>query len=282
MFRFVELDLLTGTPVAVIDILASIEAEIAARGLPYEVVAVQDNTSTGSAFGLPLTETFSRILQFTDRLAVLRRTNVSVSDSDQGTYAAQFMLGPLTLKRGWIRVTTEHQGVPYHFVTTHLETQALLPLQAAQAGELLDLVVAGLEGVTIIAGDLNSDPKNPSAPSWTPTYDDMITAGFTDVWPRTRRSSRNSGFTCCQDPSLRNDRSLLDQRIDFVLVRRSDRASKSGKVRGSMKVEIVGEEQADRTLTLGLWPADHAGLVAELKLPGARSHKSRRSGKSQK
>ncbi len=282
VFQFVEVELATGTPtvVTVIDLLTSIEAEIDARTLPYEVVAVQENTSTGMAFGLPLSPT--RILQFTDRLVVLRRTDVPVSASDHGTYAATIMLGPLTLKRGWIRLTTEHDGVPYHFVTTHLEIQALAPVHAAQAAELINVVLAGLEGVTIVAGDLNSDPENPDTPSWTPTYDDMIRAGFTDAWQRTRHSSRDSGFTCCQDPNLRNGPSLLDQRVDFVLVRLSDHPSKSGKIRGSMKVEIVGEEQEDRTPTNGLWPADHAGLVAALKLPGAKSDKSKKSGKSKK
>ena len=131
VFQFVELELASGTPTVVtfIDILASIEAEISARALPYEVVAIQENTSTGTALGLPLSAT--RILQFTDRIVALRRTDVSVTASDHGTYAATTMLGPLTLERGWIRPTTERDGVPYHFVTTHLEIQALAPLQAA-------------------------------------------------------------------------------------------------------------------------------------------------------
>ncbi len=47
-------------------------------------------------------------------------------------------------------------------------------------------------------------------------------------------------------------------------------------------VLIVGEEQEDRTPTNGLWPANHAGLVAALKLPGAKSDKSKKSGKSKK
>ena len=58
--------------------------------------------------------------------------------------------------------------------------------------------------------------------------------------------------------------------------------TKSGKIRGSMKVEIVGEEQQDRTPTNDLWLADHAGLVAALKLPGAKSDKSKKSRKSKK
>ena len=165
VFKFVEVELATGTPtvVTVIDLLASIEAQIGARTLPYKVAAVQANTSTGTALRLPLSAT--RILQFTDRVVALRRTDVAVSGSDHGTYAATFPLGPLTLKRGWIRLTTERDSVPYHFVTTHLEIQALAPVQAAQAAELINVVLAGLEGVTIVAGDLNSDPENPGTPS---------------------------------------------------------------------------------------------------------------------
>ena len=139
--------------------------------------------------------------------------------------------------------------------------------------------VAGLDGVTIIAGDLNSDAENPTGPSGTPTYGEIIAAGFTDAWERSKRSRRNPGFTCCQDPDLRNGPSLLDQRIDFVLARRSGGTSKSGKGRGRIRAEIIGEEQRDRTATLGLWPSDHAGLVAELRLT---EEKSGRSGKSRK
>ena len=271
VFRFVEVELTTGTPtvVTVIDLLATIEAEIAARALPYEVIAVQANTSTGTTLGLPLSAT--RILQFTDRVVALRRTDVAVSGNDHGTYTETFPLGPLTLERGWIRLSTERDGVPHHFVTTHLEIQALASVQASQAAELMNVVLGGLEGVTIVAGDLNSDPENPGAPSWTPTYDDMIAAGFTDAWERTRRSPRDSGFTCCQDPNLRNGPSLLDQRIDFVLVRWSDNVLKSRKIRGSVEVEIVGEEQENRTPTNGLWRANHAGLVAVLELAEGES-----------
>jgi len=41
-------------------------------------------------------------------------------------------------------------------------------------------------------------------------------------------------------------------------------------IAGSMTVEIVGVEQEDRTPTNGLWPADHAGLVAALRLPAGQ------------
>ena len=107
VFQFVEVDFASGSPelVQVIDLLAAIETEIAARALPYEVVAVQENTSTGASLGLPLSPT--RILQFTDRVVALRRTDVAVLEDDKGNYAATFPLGPLTLKRGWFAANGE-------------------------------------------------------------------------------------------------------------------------------------------------------------------------------
>jgi endonuclease/exonuclease/phosphatase family metal-dependent hydrolase len=151
-----------------------------------------------------------------------------------------------------------------------LETQLLAPVQAGQTAELIHSVTAGLDGVTILAGDLNSDAANPGAPSWTPTYNTLIAAGFTDIW--TRGHGRDSGYTCCQAPDLRNAASLMDQRIDFVLARDS---RSGGDVHGALRMEIVGEEQADRTDASGLWRSDHAGLIAWLKLPKGLSNHPR-------
>jgi endonuclease/exonuclease/phosphatase family metal-dependent hydrolase len=268
VFRFVVVDPRTGAVLEYLDLLAAIQAEILARRLPYEVVRVQENTSSA----LPLEVDFSvgqvsKALSFTDRVVALRRTDVTLTSSDQGTYAARFSLGPVVLKRGWIRLSAHHDGVPVHLVTTHLETQGLAPVQAGQLTELLGAVVPGLEGVTILAGDFNSDAQaGPGAPSWTPSYEALLGAGFVDAWTQSNPPRRDRGFTCCQDPDLRNGPSLLDERIDFVLVRTSNNPAASGRIPGSIDVEVVGEEQRDRTAS-GLWPADHAGLVAELRLP---------------
>ena len=54
-----------------------------------------------------------------------------------------------------------------------------------------------------------------------------------------------------------NPVSLLTERIDFVLFR-GDFAVHS--------VEVVGDEPVDRTPS-GLWPSDHAGVVAQLEVP---------------
>jgi endonuclease/exonuclease/phosphatase family metal-dependent hydrolase len=251
--QFLVLDLAAGGAVVEsADLLGSIQAEIASRGLPYELVRVQEN----SVVTLPLSA--REVLRTTDRIAVLRRTDVDVDEVASGIYAARFTLGPVTLERGWIRVRAEHEGERYNFITTHLETQRLAPVQAGQAAELIQSVSAGLDGITIVAGDLNSDAANPGAPSWTPTYDAMIAAGFGDLW--VHGHGGDAGYTCCQDDDLRNAASTLDERIDFVLAR--DGRSENG-LQGAMHIEIVGEEPADRTAG-GLWRADHAGLYAEL------------------
>lgn len=275
VFRFVVVDPRNGQVHDYVDLLASIQAELAARGLPYEVAAVQSNTSGALPLGIDFSAgQVSRALSFTDRVVALRRTDVSLTGSDQGMYAARIPLGPLDITRGWIRLSGEHDGLPFHFVTTHLETQGAAPVQAGQLAELLGGVTAGLDGVTILAGDLNSDAAAaPGSPSWTPTYGALVDAGFVDAWTQSARHPRDPGYTCCQDADLRNGPSVLDERIDFVLVRMADNPASSGRIPGSMRVDVVGDEQADRTAS-GLWPADHAGLVAGLRLPrGLLAHR---------
>lgn len=280
-FRFAVVDLATGTPVvtASVDLLTIMEDAIARLALPYEVVAVQENTTTGPAGGLPLAidpgaGRVTRILQFTDRIAVLRRTDVAVEAVEQDGFDAAFDLGPLTLERGWIRVRTNIDGVPRHFVTTHLEVQGLEPVQAAQADELIERVTADLDGLTILAGDLNSDAASPGAPSWTPTYDRLIAAGFTDAWEQSGQPAGDPGYTCCQSPDLRNEASSLMERIDFVLLRGSGNPSRSGFVPGGVSVEIVVDDASDKVAAGGLWPSDHAGIVASVRV--ARGLFSRR------
>jgi endonuclease/exonuclease/phosphatase family metal-dependent hydrolase len=253
--QFLVLDMgAGGAVVQSVDLLGSIQSEIARRGLPYELVRAQENTQVT----LPLSARL--VLRVTDRVAVLRRTDVAIESSTSANYAARFTLGPVTLKRGWVRVRTTFEGQTYNVVATHLEGQRLAPVQAGQTAELIHSVSAGLDGVTMIAGDLNSDAANPGAPSWTPTHDALLAAGFTDLWERGHGGE--AGYTCCQESDLLNGEGGLDQRIDFVLAK--DDSGPDG-LQGLTRVDIVGEELADRTAS-GLWRSDHAGLVASLKL----------------
>ncbi|MGD8319902.1 MAG: endonuclease/exonuclease/phosphatase family protein [Gemmatimonadota bacterium] len=264
--RFAVVDARTGGLLGGADILGSIQAEIATRGLPYEVVRVQQNTN----ITLPLSADAAGLttaLNVTDQDAVLRRTDVVVTSSDKGTFDARVILPTGDeFTRGWIRLTTQWHGVSYNVVATHLEVQAFADKQADQLDELMG-VMSDLDGVTILAGDLNSDAAGqPGDPSWTATYGDLRDAGFADAWEDSGQPAYDPGYTCCQATDLLNGSSQLNQRLDLVLVRGAG-INTEGRLPGSSQVEIVGDRQADRTPTDGLWPADHAGLMAGLALP---------------
>lgn len=253
-------------PVGLQDHLGILLAEL--QGLPYTVAAVQEATTAVMPVVFP---TGLHYIQYTDRIAVLVRDDLSVTEVDRDTYQAHYQLAPtLDVRRGWIRVSAEVGGVPYHLVTTHLEVQRFAPIQEGQVQELIHSVTADLDGVTVLMGDLNSDAEaGPGAPSWTPSYGALIDAGFQDAWKLDHPGRATTGYTCCQEKELLNETSDLDQRIDFVLIRSTDRQGSQKRLPGSIHVERVGEDAADRTDPDGLWPSDHAGLLARLGIPSS-------------
>ena len=92
-------------------------------------------------------------------------------------------------------------------------------------------------------------------PSATATYGPITASGFSDTW-KSRHPSK-PGFTCCQATDLfEPENSMLTERDDLVLTR--------GPFSDG-KASIVGNHPADR-LPSGLWPSDHAGVVAILEL----------------
>jgi len=250
-----------------VDLLGALQGAIAARGLPYEVVIVRPTTSSALPLSIDFTTgEVTQYLGFTDRVAILKRSDVTVADMSSAVYSAAIPLAPgVDIRRGWASVTVDHEGMAHHFVTTHLETQGAQPIHDLQASELL-ATVGSWDGVTIVSGDLNSDAEaSPGDPSYTDTYGNFIAAGFADLWELAPHSRRDPGYTCCQDPSLRNETSELDERIDFVLMRSADDPIPGpGQERGHFRADVVGDRGRDRTAS-GLWPADHAGLVGSIR-----------------
>lgn len=280
---FVELAFDPGSggfvPVGIQDMAAILMEALADRGLDYQLAVIQDNTSGVLPLsinpGAPGGPAPDRLLQFSLRDATLVRSDLELLEpAESGNYAARLPLGDpanpaLVLKRGWNRVTVEHRGQPWHVVNTHLEVQGLAPVQLGQTDELIHQVTAGLDGVTVVMGDLNSDAEGEEGdPSWTPTYDLLMEAGFVDVWDRSRRNL-GQGFTCCHDPDLRNATAHLDQRIDFVLVRNSLERPWRHALLGTTWTAVLGDRPWSKTEG-GLWPSDHAGLFAGIRLPSGR------------
>lgn len=261
----------SGAPQGQVDFLPILLDALAARGLDYQVAARQDNTNGTLPLDVDLA-TFlpSRLLNFVVGDATLVRADVPILDTDQANYAARIQfdtpLGPVTVQRGWTRVTVDFNGVPHHVHNTHLETQGILPVHNGQADELLGAVLADMAGVTMVIGDLNSDAEaSPGDRSWTPTYGRFLEAGFMDAWDEAVGND-GIGYTCCQPADLQNGPSELDERIDFVLIRTEGALPENVGLPGAVRAALVGAEQADRT-EAGLWPADHAGLFAALQIP---------------
>ncbi len=271
VFQMAVVDATTAQVLDGADLLASLLAAIQARGLPYELAMENKLTSVTLPVDIDFTTgQIKKVVVVTDRIAVLRRTDVKVTNVTEGTYAATIPLtADITVRRGWTRLDVDRNGVPYHVIATHLETQGAVAVQTAQAAELANSVAAGLDGVTILAGDFNSDAAGgPGDPQWTPTYQSLLNAGFTDTWVQAGGPAHDRGLTCCHDVDLRDPYPAeLDQRIDFVLVKDARNRSRSGKVSGSMSFDILGTRLADRTSTHGLWYSDHAGVLAGLRLP---------------
>ncbi|HZD17807.1 MAG TPA: endonuclease/exonuclease/phosphatase family protein [Actinomycetota bacterium] len=234
-----------------------------ARGLAYEEVVSVENFD-GELPALPPGQAPLDV-RLTDRDAIIARTDLpaarlSLANAQADNYAAfpavATPFGPLALLRGWTSVDVKVRGKSLRYVNTHLEVQAFEPYQVAQAAELL----AGPASTSLpilLGGDFNS--AGPPGPGDTATYGIISAAGFGDVWLDTHPG--DVGFTCCQAADLLNPASTLDQRIDVIFHRGGFTATTS---------DIVGEEPADMTPS-GLWPSDHAGVVATVVMdkPGS-------------
>ena len=258
-------DFFIGNPVPATDVafdyLAILLDALEARGLDYAAVAV----SHGVDVELP--SATGDDIRLTDREVILARGDVDISNVEEENFAVNLTIQvggpggpPLTILRGWVGVdaTINHRTI--RFVSTHLEPASIppiVPIQVAQANELIG-VLAGVALPIIFVGDFNSAADG----STTPTYGILIDAGFVDAWSEAR--PRDPGFTCCQEPDLLNPTSVLDERIDLILVR--DDFEQDNGIVGGVHVGVLGEEQGDRTPS-GLWPSDHAGVLATLRLP---------------
>lgn len=236
------------------DFLDILMDEIASRGLNYEVLSVFDGFDIEVPADLP--EGFIDV-RFTDRLAILGNVNhhFEFSNAQQERYDTEFAIptgffGDIVYPRAWqsvdvLIVGSENQ---FRFINTHLE--AFDPsVNEAQAQELVDGPAITVFPA-ILAGDFNAAPND----LFSSAYGIILDNGFDDAWEQVLPGV--NGFTCCQKANLRNEASNLSRRIDYVFVRNDLEVQKAHR---------VGHRQIDRTPG-GLWPSDHAGVVARVRL----------------
>jgi endonuclease/exonuclease/phosphatase family metal-dependent hydrolase len=240
------------------DLVQTLLAELAARGRHYDVVAVVPGLDAEA----PTTLGFDA--RVTTRDVLIARTDLPESDFKLSNlqirqYIAaptmQTPAGPFTDTSGFGAIDVTMRGRQLRFVTTHLDvTPAISYFQALE----LVQTATNTNLPVVLVCDCNATPDLPADPTY-PSYQLIKEAGFVDAF-RTAHPDQ-PGFTFSQAENLLNPVSSLTRRIDLV------------QFRGPFGIDdvfVIGADPADRTPS-GLWPSDHAGVVATLTLPGERA-----------
>ena len=225
-----------------------------ARGLNYQVAAKVQNFDIEMPMSATGSFTEYDDVRLTDYDVILARHDVTVSRPTQVSYTTILSIESLgiSVPRGYVAVDATVAGVTFRVVNTHLEaleeSSTMATVRVAQTKEL----VASLADETlpiILLGDFNTAAPGGSA------YKILLDVGYVDLW---QLDSEGTGNTCCQPGELKNEESLLSVRIDQIFVRNME-------LPVSIGTRTVGDTPAER-LASGLWPSDHAGVVAHLAL----------------
>ena len=240
----------TPAKTVVLDYAKELRKALAARKLHYRFLAIGDETDAE----LPSGDPPNMDIRLTIRDGLLARIDkkIKIRRVRTGLYSTTTPLfgGFVIAKRGWVLADATVGGRTFRVVTTHLESFNDTS-QVAQGKELVapgGPVATNLP--TILLGDLNSRADG----TGTPTHANLLAERFQDAWPQAHPG--DVGLTCCHGDDLREVGGPFYSRIDYVLMRNGFRAVAAG---------IVGEAPGDRLD--GLWPSDHAGVWARLRLP---------------
>ncbi|MGZ4495431.1 MAG: endonuclease/exonuclease/phosphatase family protein [Nocardioides sp.] len=231
-----------GAAGVLVDFLGALTAALDAAGTPYDVVGVVP--AFGGGMDLP---DGARIGLTGDNVCLVRRGGrATVRAERSGRFSVEHSIDTGTglafpVGRSWGLVEADVDGRPVTFAHTHTEAWHA-GVRDAQRDELLDLLDE-LDPPVVLVGDLNATPREVGVP-----------APYVDAWTAAGGDPA-AGWTCGQDGDLCNEESLLRERIDYVFVR-------GAAVRACT---VVGDAVDDRTPS-GLWPSDHAGVVADLEL----------------
>jgi endonuclease/exonuclease/phosphatase family metal-dependent hydrolase len=248
------------------DFLELLLKALADRGIVYHEVegATADNFASPP---IPLAE--GGAVSLADRDVIIKRAGVKTRNAQNGTFQniISFPLADgstLPVARGWGSVDVSTKKAKFRFVNSHLEAFGIPGVDAeqlryAQVGELLaaQRQIAKTYGKLpmVYVGDYNS-----AAPTGI-AYQRLVAAVGKDAWLATNR--RDPGFTCCYDAAVSDPAAQLTSRIDLVVV------SKKIKVVRTWRVG-VGTSAMTKS---GLWPSDHAGVVARLIIQKRHHHR---------
>ena len=256
--------------VVVYDYVQTLLDELAVRGLRYRIAARTTLTDLEAPVLLSANAPPS-LARGTDSEVILARGDVRTANPEAHVFADLLrvsVLGqPLAVERGWASVDVKHQGVWIHLASTHLE--AYHPYVRMQQAQDLAAALEDVEGPVVVIGDLNSDPQDTTSVDTVPNaaaYEAIVGgAGLADAWLAV---SDGPGDTSPYPEDLTIQEISLDERIDFVLFR--------GPLTPET-MDVLGTDPDDRrcgvnlaAVEVCLWPSDHAGLRATLRLEDPR------------
>jgi endonuclease/exonuclease/phosphatase family metal-dependent hydrolase len=221
-----------------------------AAGVEYRTVKARDWFN----YEGPTAEFDARIIQ-RDLILIRKGSKVKAGKSFSGGFRDTFdpptPIGVARQLRGWVGFDAKLGSRSFRVVTTHLE--AYDPkIGDKQMAQLLSDPLKSKKKQSILLGDFNSAPPGSNANDRgtqreANAYSRAIQAGFYNSLPK--RS------TCCYAEDLRKTSTKLESWIDHIIARPKATVVKSA---------IVGSKTSDRGN--GLYPSDHAGIVATLRL----------------
>jgi hypothetical protein len=245
----------TATDVAV-DYLPTLLGALAARGLHYAVAAgptQEYEIEAPATFGAdPAAWRDVRLVLANVILVRTDRKGLTAGNPQSGEYSTQVKLGGEVVHRNWESADVHDGAKAIRFFNTHLEAFVSgEPTRVAEAKELASGPLRGSSLPVVLGCDCNSVPGTASGGAYA-VLTDAAQGALGDAWTLTRPGE--PGATCCQPQNLHNV-AAFTQRADLVLT--------SGRVR-AVAADLVGESVADR-IAPGLWPSDHAGILATVR-----------------
>lgn len=279
-------------PTVVYDFLASLQTELQALGLRYDVARVTQSFDAELCAVDPLGVQPPIDVRYTDRDVILVRNGLSTRNPDGGLYATmvEFPIpgtgDPGVIvpdRRAWTTVEVEKDGQWYRIFETHLEVQEIptpFPIpgfifQLGQAGELIATQVNPRSALaplpTILLGDMNTQAEQPGGSPLRTTYNFLTgqnafpdygyppfaplvgtESPLDDAW--TAANPGQPGLTWGFDDDL--VAGAMSQRIDLVLTWGA----------GPSAMWTFGAD-ARTTGVPPLHASDHLGVAATIQVP---------------
>jgi endonuclease/exonuclease/phosphatase family metal-dependent hydrolase len=222
-----------------------------AAGSPYREVVGRDWFD----FEAPTALNYDIRITQRDIILVRKGSKVKVRKTFRDGFSNHFdvptQVGLAQQLRGWVGIDGTLAKKKFRFVTTHLEAYSA-DVANLQMQQLLKSSgpLGSKKRQSILVGDFNSAPSANANDRGTNraanAYYSAIDGGFRNNLPKRK--------TCCFAEDLHSTAKPLETWIDHVLVR----SSPNIKV---LKSGIVGTKQVG-----GLYPSDHAGITATLRL----------------